>query len=197
MPYFYAVRKYHLIIWLGLFLLPLTLVGQGGWKETYNQEFTIVPSFSLNNDFNADDWYTGFSGGVEDIGYQWGARLGFQFRPFRKKIQIIESDNLIRQYLERKYLIFLDLDKRFAHFGIKNAHIQFYAGARGGFLMGNYSGTRNDAENHWVAAPFAGVCVNIEDNVFVKVGYMHFADHLLNVDDGRVNFSLVFNLAPM
>jgi hypothetical protein len=176
--------------------MPFTALSQEESGDFYNQGVMLSPAFALNNDFNTDDWYTGFSGGVEDIGYQWGARLGFQFRPFRKKIQVIESDNFIRQYQERKYLIFLDLDKRFAHFGIKNAHIQFYAGVRGGFLMGNYSGTRNDAENHWVAAPFGGICANIDDNVFFKLGYMHFSDHLLNVDDGRINFSIVFNLRP-
>lgn len=191
------MKKQTTILVIGFILYSISLFGQGDWKEKYNQDFAIVPSFSLNNDFNTDDWYTGLSGGIEDVGYQWGVRLGFQFRPFRKKIQLIDDSNLVRQYLERKYLIFLDLDKRFGHFGIKNAHIQFYAGLRGGFLMGNYSGTRNDADNHWVAAPFAGVCANVHDNVFFKVGYMYFQDHLLNVDDGRINFSIVFNLNPM
>ncbi|CAG5079643.1 hypothetical protein [Parvicella tangerina] len=173
-----------------------------GWSqntglEKYNEEFHFVPTLALNNDFNTDDWYTGLSGGIEDIGYQWGVRLGFQFRPFRKKIQVIENSSFIRQYQERKYLIFLDVDKRFAHFSISKAHIQFYLGARGGFLMGNYSGTRNDADNHWVAAPFAGVCANVHDNVFFKLGYMYFPDQLLNVDDGRIQFSMVFSLRPL
>lgn len=196
MPYFCAVKFLSISIFLLFIGASINGVSQNNWLEEYNQEVHIIPSFSLNNEFNTDDWYTGLSGGVEDIGYQWGARLGFQFRPFRKKIQVIESDNFIRQYQERKYLIFLDLDKRFAHFGIKNAHIQFYAGARGGLLMGNYSGTKNDADNHWVAAPFAGLCANIDENVFFKLGYMYFTDHLLNVDDGRINFSIIFNLNP-
>lgn len=177
-----------------LLLLSAQISAQGSWKEEYNQELELTPTFSLNNDFNTDDWYTGVSAGVEDLGYQWGARLGFQFRPFRKKVQVIESSSLVRQYLERKYLIHLDVDKRFAHFAIKQVHVQFYLGARGGFLMGNYSGTKNDADNHWVAAPFAGICANVHDNVFFKVGYMHFSDHLLNVDDGRINFMMVFNV---
>lgn len=191
------MKRTGLFILTSLLLLTNLLLGQGEWKEKYNQELLIRPTFALNNDFNTDDWYTGFSGGIEDVGYQWGVRLGFQFRPFRKKVQIIENSNFIRQYQERKYLIFLDIDKRFGHFGIKNAHIQFYAGARGGFLMGNYSGTRNDADNHWVAAPYAGICVNKNENVFFKVGYMYFQDQLLNVDDGRINFSIVFNLNPI
>ena len=160
----------------------------------YNNGLEIVPTIALNNDFNLDDWYTGFSGGIEDVGYQWGVRLGFQFRPFRKKIQVISDNNFIRQFHERKYLIFLDVDKRLGHLKLFNQHFQFYFGARGGFLMGNYSGTRNDAENHWVVAPFGGLCVNFSDDTFLKVGYNHFSDHLLNVDDGRINLSFVFGL---
>ena len=60
--------------------------------------------------------------------------------------------------------------------------------------MGNYSGTRNDAENVWVIAPVGGLCFNFKDNVFIKLGYNHFSDKLLNVDDGRINLSFVFNL---
>lgn len=191
------MKRISLFILLTLLLVSPYLQGQGDWKDQYNNELVIKPTFSLNNDFNADDWYTGFSGGIEDLGYQWGVRLGFQFRPFRKKVQIIENASYIRQYQERKYLIFIDADKRFGHFGIKNAHIQFYGGARGGFLMGNYSGTRNDADNHWVIAPFAGVCLNKDENIYLKIGYMYFQDQLLNVDDGRINFSVIFNLNPI
>lgn len=181
-------------IWISTFCLLVFTIsrGQNEWKSTYNQSLDIQPSFALNNDFNTDDWYTGVSGGIEDKGYQWGVRLGFEFRPFRKKIQIAESNNYVKQYLERKYFIHLDLDKRFGHFGIGKAHLQFYAGVRSGFLMGNYSGTRNDAENHWVASPFAGVCLNSNDAIYLKLGYQYFNDHLLNVDDGRVNIMVVF-----
>lgn len=193
-PYFYRMKRFSGYIALIFIFWSITITGQEAWKEKYNHEVSIIPVFSFNNDFNTDDWYTGFSGGIEDVGYQWGVRLGFQFRPFRKKVQVVESSNFIRQYQERKYLIFLDVDKRFGHFGIKSAHIQFYGGLRGGFLMGNYAGTRNDADNHWVAAPFAGVCANVHEHVFFKLGYMFFQDHLLNVDDGRINFSIILSL---
>jgi hypothetical protein len=77
-----------------------------------------------------------------------------------------------------------------------NKHFQFFLGARTGFLMGNYSGTKNDAENHWVIAPVGGICFNFNDNSFIKIGYNHFTDHLLNVDDGRISLSFIFNLKP-
>lgn len=172
-------------------------VAQDGDVPIYNDKVRIVPALSINNDFNLDDWYMGVSGGIEDVGYQWGARIGFAFRPFQKKIQVISDNDIVRQYLERKYLIFIDVDKRLGHLKLFNQHLQFYLGARGGFLMGNYAGTRNDAENVWVIAPLGGLCFNFKDNVFIKLGYNHFSDKLLNVDDGRFNLSFVFNLRPI
>lgn len=62
--------------------------------------------------------------------------------------------------------------------------------------MGDYAGTKNDAENVWVVAPIGGICFNFEDAFFLKLGYNHFSDKLLNVDDGRINLSLLFNLNP-
>ena len=70
----------------------------------------------FNNTFNSSDYYYGISIGVEDVGYQWGARFNFQLRPFYKRSQILENDYLIRQYREKKYLITLDIDCRFHEF---------------------------------------------------------------------------------
>ncbi len=185
-----------------LFLVFFVLLSVKDYKAqnevlpVYNDGLKIVPTFSFNNDFNFDDWYTGISAGIEDRGYQWGARIGFAFRPFRKKIQVIGESDVVRQYHERKYLIFVDLDKRLGHLKLFNQHLQFYFGARGGFLMGNYSGTKNDAENVWVIAPIGGICFNFKDNTFIKLGYNHFSDKLINVDDGRFNLSFIFNLRP-
>jgi len=169
---------------------------QEKYVPIYNQGFDILPAISFNNDFNLDDWYMGVSGGIEDEGYQWGARIGFAFRPFRKKVHVLGDNEIMRQYHERKYLIFIDLDKRLGHLSLFEQHLQFYLGARGGFLMGNYAGTKNDAENVWVIAPVGGLCFNFDDVFFLKIGYNHFSDKLLNVDDGRINLSMVFNLNP-
>jgi len=158
----------------------------------YNNGFEIKKSFSINNDFHFQDWYFGFSGGIEDVSYQWGAKLSVAIRPFRKKVQILQDNNVIRQYHERKYFISLDLDKRLGHFKMMDQHFQLYFGAKSGVLLGNYAGTRNDAINHWIVAPMAGICLNIDDNTFIKLGYIHIKDHLLNVIDGRINFSIQF-----
>ena len=54
----------------------------------------------LTFDFNFDDLFWSFSGGIEDVQNEWGAKLNFEFRPFKKKVQIREDNNIIRQYKE-------------------------------------------------------------------------------------------------
>jgi hypothetical protein len=179
---------------IGLFLSNLSIAQDADEVRIYNNGLDIVPTLSINNDFNFQDWYMGVSGGIEDLSYQWGARLGFNFRPFRKRIQVLEGNNIIRQYHERKYFLSLDLDKRLGHIAIKNQHLQFYVGLKSGLLMGNYSGTRDDADSHFVAAPVAGACLNVDDAFFLKLGFNYFQDRIFNVDDGRINFSLIFKL---
>ena len=39
----------------------------------------------LTFDFNFDDLFWSFSGGIEDVQNEWGAKLNFEFRPFKKK----------------------------------------------------------------------------------------------------------------
>ncbi|MFT7158586.1 MAG: hypothetical protein ACI8Q1_003619 [Parvicella sp.] len=189
------IRMKNIILFCFTFYLSgITLAQDADEVRIYNNGLDIVPTLSLNNDFNLQDWYTGISGGIEDLSYQWGARLGFNFRPFRKRIQVLEDNNIIRQYHERKYFLSLDLDKRLGHIAIKNQHLQFYVGVKSGLLMGNYAGTRNDADAHFVAAPVAGACLNVGDTFFLKLGFNYFQDRLFNVDDGRINFSLIFIL---
>ncbi len=152
----------------------------------------IKPSFSLVNDINIQDWYFGFSAGIEDMNNEWGVRLGFNFRPFRKYVQIQENDFLIRQYREKKYYLYLDLDKRFIHFPIGSADVQFFAGIRPGYLFGDYSGTRNDATPYWLIAPMGGVSAKFGNSFYLKTAYIHMSDRLINVSDGRISLTAMF-----
>jgi hypothetical protein len=160
----------------------------------YNESVVIRPIMSINNDFNLQDWYLGFSGGVEDIGYQWGAKLSFGFRPFKKSVQFQENDYIIRQYQEKKYFLSIDLDKRFGHFNLFGVHTQFFAGSKNGILLGTYAGTRKNPEPVWVLAPTAGICFNFDDTAFIKLGYLFMQDKLVNVDNNRMSLTFTFTL---
>jgi hypothetical protein len=154
----------------------------------------IKPSLSVVNDINLQDWYLGFTGGIEDMNNEWGVRLGFNFRPFRKYVQIQESDFIIRQYREKKYYLYLDIDKRFIHFPIGSADVQFFAGIRPGYLFGDYSGTRNDATPYWLLAPMGGVSAKFGESFYLKAAYLHISDRLINVSDGRISLTALFIL---
>jgi len=190
------LTPFKLVVYFVLFLFWNINYSQKPEKTipVYNVRVEIHPSIAIHNDFNLDDWYVGLSGGIEDVGYQWGAMFGFGFRPFRKKVLAIENENITRQYMERKYFLFMDFDKRLGHLVLFNQHLQFYLGVRTGLLFGNYSGTRNNPNPHMVVAPVGGICFNFNDHSYIKIGYNHFSDRILNVDDGRINLTFSFNL---
>jgi hypothetical protein len=169
-------------------------ISQDGESSKTSKQIKIVPTLSINNDFNLQDYMVGFSGGIEDLGFEWGARVGFNLRPFYKKVQIKSDNNIIRQYREQKYLISLDLDKRFLHFDVLGCKLQLFAGVRTGLLLGNYKGTKNDAEKFFVAAPLGGFCLNFNDVGYLKLGYMQFNDHLTNVSDSKIILTGIINL---
>lgn len=169
-------------------------MSQAGENSKTSKHIEIVPTLSINNDFNLQDYMVGVSAGIEDLGFEWGARVGFNLRPFYKKVQIKSDNNIVRQYREQKYLISLDLDKRFLHFDVFGYKLQLFAGVRTGLLLGNYKGTKIDADKFFVAAPFGGLCLNFNDVGYLKLGYMQFNDHITTVSDSKIMLTGIINL---
>ncbi len=160
-----------------------------------NGKFNPCASISIfNNTFNSKDYYYGFSMGIEDLGYEWGARFNFQFRPFFKRTLIQDSPNLIRQYREKKYFISVDLDKRFLNLDFSGVKTQLFIGTQVGFLLGNYRATRISAPALFNVVPVGGVSFNFKYNNFLKIGYCYLRDNLIEVPDGKVVVNFVFTL---
>jgi hypothetical protein len=155
-------------------------------QENENQlEFS--PVISLQNDFNTQDWYNGISFGIDEQNYDWSVKLGMTFRPFRKSSVIEDQESgVFRQYLERKFYIFLDLEKRFIHFQVCKSELQFYVGAKPGVLLGNYSGTKINAPPALTLAPLGGISLAVNETMQIRLGYLHVLDQLSNVTDGRI-----------
>ncbi len=186
-----AMKKVTFII---AFLATLTSFAQEPVSK-YNNGVDIKPCIApFTFDFNLNDLYWSISGGIEDVGYQWGARVNFEFRPFYKKVQVRESGTLTRQYREKRFFFSIDLDKRFGHFELWGAHAQVFAGVKSGILTGNYRGTRDDLDASFAFAPMGGLSFNFDDNVFIKLGLIHFRDKLVNVPDGRITAGVYFVL---
>lgn len=162
-------------------------------KAQEDDEFEVIKRFSfrgsfspLTFDFNLQDFFWSFSGGIEETNYRFGARANIEFRPFYKKIQINDpNSSIIHQYHEKKYFFSIDLDKRFFDFELWNLHTQLFIGSRNGLLTGNYRGTRDDLNAKIIAAPMAGLTFLLDDNILFKVGYIYFRDGLANVPDHR------------
>lgn len=184
--------KFSIII-LTIFLSKITF-GQVNENGSSPRKIEIVPTFSINNDFNLQDYMVGMSAGIEDLGFEWGARIGFNLRPFYKKVQVKSDNNIVRQYREQKYFISLDLDKRFLHFDVLGQQLQFFAGVRTGLLLGNYNGTDIESDKFFVVAPFGGLCLNFNDVGYLKLGYMQFNDHLTSVSDSKIILTGIIKL---
>ncbi len=176
-----------------LFILIYTFnIGQTSFDNN-KRGFQPAAALSIfNNTFNLKDYYYGFSLGMEDLGYEWGARFNFQFRPFYKRTQIQVNDQLITQYREKKYFVSIDLDKRFFHFDLDDVHTQFFLGTQVGFLLGKYRGTRANAETLFNIVPVGGVCFNLKNEVFFKAGLCYLRDNLLEVSDVKAVFNIIF-----
>ena len=163
----------------------------------FNEKRSFQPATSLsvfNNTFNFSDYYYGISVGMEDLGYEWGARFNFQFRPFYKRTQIEVNNNLITQYREKKFFVSIDLDKRFANFHIDEINMQFFVGSQFGFLLGKYRGTRANAAAIFNIAPVGGICLNFKNEVFIKAGICYLKDNLLEVPDIKAVLNVIFAL---
>jgi len=159
------------------------------------KKFNPVSSISIfNNTFNLNDYYYGFSMGVEDLGFEWGARFNFQFRPFFKRTLIQENSTTIRQYREKKYFISLDFDKRFFHFDLAGTQAQLFVGTQLGVLLGNYRATRISSKALFNVVPIGGLSFLLKDNTFLKIGFCYFKDDLIEVPDGKIVINLIFTL---
>jgi len=181
--------KKHLYIFF--FITCFSIKGQTDFTIK-NRGFQPATAFSLfNNTFNLKDYYYGISMGMEDLGYEWGVRFNFQFRPFYKRTQIQVNDHLITQYREKKYFVSIDLDKRFLHFDLDDVHTQFFAGTQIGFLLGKYRGTRANAETLFNVVPMGGICFNFREEIFIKTGLCYFRDKLLEVSDVKMMFNII------
>lgn len=180
-----------IVILLILFSFPFFSQSDFSAKRS----FKPVTALSIfNNTFNSKDYYYGLSMGMEDLGYEWGVRFNFQFRPFYKRTQVQLTDYLITQYREKKFFVSVDIDKRFLNFYMNKIKMQFFVGSQFGILLGKYRGTRANAATLFNIAPLGGVSLNYKNEIFVKAGICYLQDNLLEVPDFKAVLNVIFAL---
>jgi len=147
----------------------------------------LYGSMNFNMNFNFKDFMIDFGGGVYDLRNHWGASLNLSMRPYFKKVQIKEGANEINQYFEKKFMLSLDLEKRFGNLQIgEGVNMRVLLGARGGWVFGNYRGLEKSPEKYFTLSPLAGFSIDLEDMAFFRFGYCYFDNHNTNIPNNRV-----------
>lgn len=164
-------------------------------KETTKLKLELVPTTSMGVHVNLQDFYLDFGAGAYEQNSKIGAQLNCSFRPFYKKVQIYQEANIIRQWKEKKYLISLDLYKRILEFNVAQIRSSLIAGAKTGYLFGDYRGTRERPQSGFTINPYIGISLWL-NGVFVDLAYLYFNDRIATVPDGRLMVSLNIPIKP-
>lgn len=145
-------------------------------------------SVSLIQNTNFNDYLLGLETTFHQFAYNTELTLGWQNRPFRKKILLKESDHLYYQYREYISEFYLNAHKNFAltKKGYKEGGL--YAGAGGAMYLYNYKGSQLKG-NEFKALPQAGFYW-YGRSAGLKVGYEYAPFSYKNNLPHRINLSL-------
>lgn len=129
--------------------------------------------FTLGTDFNYQDATISGRIGFFDKFNLWGVGAEFGMRPFRKNIEIKESENLFIQYREIRTVIGLYAEKQILPIELRNGmKMGFLVGSSFGGQHANFAGISDGEWNLWIA-PYAGFIVNFKEDLFVNFGYKY------------------------
>ena len=159
-------------------------------------KLNIVPTISTGIHVNLQDFYLDFGAGAFEPKSKIGVQLSCSFRPFYKKVQIHQQANIIRQWKEKKYLVSVDLYKRILKFHLSQSlNSSFLAGAKSGYLFGDYLGTRERPKAGLTINPFLGFSIWLI-GMNLDVTYLLFNDRLASVPNSRLMFALNIPIIP-
>lgn len=177
-------------------LLVLTSITSG-----FSQSFFIrnplehmgaQPHFSLSGEVyaNKKDVLLDFGIGMDDIGYDYTARLNFAFRPYTKRVLSEIEEKEWRQYWERLYIISLDLEKRF-NFMIFGDNNRFgpYLATKIAYFLADYRGMSKHPNAGFKFIPSTGLGIQFGHSTY-SLGYL-----FLNNGTDDLNGMLQFKYA--
>ena len=128
---------------------------------------------ALSTDFNHQDATVLGRLGFYDKFNLWGIGAEFGMRPFRKNIEIQESQNLFIQYREIRTVMGVYAEKRILPFELRSGQqLGFLFGSSVGGQFANYAGIESGDWEFWIA-PYAGFTFNFIDNFFADFGYRY------------------------
>ncbi len=148
----------------------------------------------MGMNFNAGDFSTSADVGIEDSRYYFALRGGFAFRPKAVKVLIENNPSLFHQYRERRYFLFLDLEKKFRVLRISN---NFTAGPLFGlggvYTFGSYIGSDKSPGRDFHINPYAGwYFANEWMNISIDYNYLNLKTEYINPSRFALNIGFMF-----
>lgn len=173
--------------------LLATLLLLSGLRAQAQSDTELAPCLGMEHTFNLNDYLMSFGGGIESPAYRASAHLNFTFRPGSKRVLVQETENLFYQYRERRYIIALDADKRFALMDGESTDLEVFAGIMGGISIGDYRGTKANAPGGLIYAPRGGFAVST-DFLVARLGYQYLPLRTTSISSHRIYLGFYFNL---
>lgn len=169
----------------------IKLIKKSGGRSNYFPAFKRIGAGADIN-FNSDDFLTGFFITQHDYKFNLDYNLGFSFRPKAIAIKSKIPDYGYYQFMERRYMFYFDLTKRF-ELKLDNAQsVGLNAGVRTLYTYGKYKGTNILINGGFFAAPAAWLYYQ-KKNFEIRFGY-HYSNYGENeLIKSHITLSLHYN----
>ena len=156
----------------------------------------ILPYFhelstGMDLQFNFTDILAGLNFGVLDAKYNTGFNLGYATRIGGKRILYEQSPDTIYQFWEKRSMLHLNFEKRFA-LGANELHQEgFFVGVKEVLTYGHYIGSEKKPETIFLTVPQVGLYFK-NDDVILKLNYEYVDLRTKSISPHRIVFSLAF-----
>ncbi len=148
-------------------------------------------SFSITNNIGFPDYFIGIASSFHQSMYNIKITIGWQNRPFRKKILLQNREHNYTQYREYLSDFYLNLQKNFALKKSGYNQAGFFVGVSGDFYMCNYKGS-STKDRYFKVIPQAGFFL-YKNVTGVEIGYQYSHSKYENTVPHRISINfLVF-----
>ena len=162
-----------------------------GGKKNYIPRFeylTVGFDYEVNN-----DKFISMRTGFRDTKLNSALEIEFGLRPGTEKILVNPKSDLVYQYLERRYLISLNLTKFFILKKYSQSNrIEAFVNADGIFTYGSYRGSTRSAKSLYLFSPGAGLNYHI-GFLDLRAGYKYQEFNVYDISPHWLTLGMTFN----
>ncbi len=138
---------------------------------------------------NDDDAIFGTHIGLHEVKSNTNVTLGFSMRYFAKRVHEKQTDDLIHQYWERRYVLPLTIDKLFDLIHNHNKRFSVFAGVKGYYTWGRYRGVEARPDDKFGISPRAGLFWRTSEVFALSLHYEYFNLNQKTVSPHRIVLS--------